>query len=238
MSKSLSFWSARARWVGALFAAFFATSGCASNTAAQPATTPLAVPVAQGFAEAPAPEPVAEPVTTAELRAMLAERRATHLAQLAAYAAAGEFPRNTESDHALNVFVDADGHVCAAANLIVHDGLGDLVQHTARTDNYVILAEVTSGALYDWMLTSGFTQEEIGMIQRPYRRPDPEANAPAILETAAAPPAKSGEQLERERVQAQLTRIHEMLAASSGPAVELAAARLETRPDLLAALTR
>jgi hypothetical protein len=105
----------------------------------------------------------------AELRADLAKRRAMHIQRLRAYADAGMFPQNTYSKNAkLNVFIDEQGKLCAAANLIALDGHRDLVDATAQKNNMIRLADVKDGALMDWMLRSGLTQEEIALIQEPY----------------------------------------------------------------------
>jgi hypothetical protein len=46
-------------------------------------------------------------------------------------------------------------------------GHDDLVDATANDRNFVKLADVTTGPLVDWILTSGLTQEEAVMIQQP-----------------------------------------------------------------------
>ncbi len=123
------------------------------------------------------PNVVAAQTTAAErarVRADLASARRRHLGMLVRYAQAMEFPLNTVQPGMLNVFVDAQGHICAAANLIARDGERDLVDETARTTNFVRLVEVQDGPLLAWMLRSGFTQEEIGQIQEPYAFVEPE----------------------------------------------------------------
>jgi len=104
----------------------------------------------------------------AALRAMLAERRRAHLAELRRYVRQGDFPVNGYQEGMLNVFVDESGHLCAVANLMAFDGRIDMVRATAASTNFVVLRDVREGPLHDWILSSGFTQEEIGMIQEPY----------------------------------------------------------------------
>jgi hypothetical protein len=138
---------------------------------------------AQVVLDAPLPEPTTEiaphevatiaaptppPPTRAVLRATLASRRAAHLAELRRYVDAGVFPVNDVQPGYLNVFRDPSGHLCAVANLMSFDGGGAMVDRTALATNYVRLVEVHEGELYDWILASGFTQEEIGRIQEPY----------------------------------------------------------------------
>jgi hypothetical protein len=192
-----------------------------------------------GFAEPPAAPSIAATasvvLTVAEhdaIRSELAKRRKIHLEQLLAYANAGEFPRNRLAGGPLNIFIDDQGHVCAAANLIRLDGHGDLVKKTARDDNFIVLATVDKGPLYDWMLASGFTQEEIAQIQEPYMpigdleptiEPRPEPHF------AAAPLSPEDE---RKRVQEVLRGVHKLLSANSEKSLNLVTQRLVARPKL------
>lgn len=122
--------------------------------------------VAHAVAELP--PPVAPAPTRAEVRAMLAARRAAHIAELQRYVDAGVFPVNDVQPGYLNVFMDPSGNLCAVANLMAFDGARAMVESTAATTNYIRLVDVHEGALYAWILSSGFTQEEIGQIQEPY----------------------------------------------------------------------
>jgi hypothetical protein len=70
------------------------------------------------------------------------------------------------------VWRDGDGHLCAAATMIDKDGKHELVDQIAKTQNSLRLLDVTEGALMDWILTSGFTLEEIDRIQAPMVYPD------------------------------------------------------------------
>jgi len=141
-------------------AACFVSFGLLSNVAAA------------GFAQAPQMEArVALPIRVApdraELRKALEQRRAKNLAAFRAYRKAGVYPHNTYRFGPLNIWVDADGHLCAAATLIAKDGKRKLVDEQAGVDNQVRLMNVTKGPLLDWILTSGFTIEEIDRIQAP-----------------------------------------------------------------------
>src|SRR6184192_1157858 len=62
------------------------------------------------------------------VRAALAEARAKNLAAFRAYQQKGVFPSNTYQPNQLNVWRDADGHLCAAATIIDQSGQHDLVQ--------------------------------------------------------------------------------------------------------------
>lgn len=94
----------------------------------------------------------------------LAARRAQIIEWLGEYAAAGVYPTN-ESGWPLSVFRDAQGVRCPMAEVIYRSGHGDLVDAVARENNTVRLADVHDGPLYDWMLGSGLTRDEIAMVQ-------------------------------------------------------------------------
>jgi hypothetical protein len=205
-----------------------ACSGAQANRTQTPTATPVVI-----VDEAAA-------IDSAELREQLAARRNLNLDRLLAYANAGEFPLNTMSEGPLNIFVDSDGHICAAANLIDLDGNGPLVQTTAAQDNFILLADVNQGPLMDWMLTSGFTQEEIALIQRPYmpvggRKPveiQPMNNVPEPV-FATVPVSIDAE---RQRVQKVLIGVHTLLSANTKENLGIAMARLEAKPKLAASL--
>lgn len=136
-------------------------------------------------------EPTDQPAATqaaerTEVRAALAKARDAHLAQLKAYAKAGVFPTNALVPRTANIFRDAAGHLCAVANLIHQDGLDDLVDRTAKSQNLVILADLKTGELVDWIASSGFLREEIAQIQAPYvpLKPREEPGAAAARERA------------------------------------------------------
>ena len=112
-------------------------------------------------AEAAQPDPSAAWAT--ELQA----RRARGIEVLAAYEAAGVFPVPNGAPGFQHQFVDAWGHPCAVAQMIIASGHVDLVNATSAAQNDVVLAELTDGPLVAWMLTSGFTREEIAIIQEP-----------------------------------------------------------------------
>lgn len=151
-----------ARSIASFFAAALFTAalaGCPSST-----TTPMDDHGVGRFADPPRPQE--------DLRATLAKNRARHLDQLHDYWMAGAFPKNEVSSVITNIFRDSEGHLCAVANMIQKDGGNDaLIDETARAHNTIRLADVSAGPLYDWILTSGFTQEEIAMIQVPYMSP-------------------------------------------------------------------
>ncbi len=201
--------------------AFLCTSVVACTKSAPIHTTP----------STPAPTPtivVADPVepSTVEqehdvLRAELSAARKANLQRLEAYALEGAFPRNREQPGLLNVFQDKEGHLCAVANLINLDGHQGLIASTAATDNFIVLASVTEGPLLEWILDSGFTQEEIGMIQVPYMgefdgRGEPILDGPKIVDARAT---------EVDRVRAALLAVHKNISENSKFALDVAVER-------------
>jgi hypothetical protein len=106
------------------------------------------------------------------VKAALTKRRDHNLAAFHAYWKGGVYPHNTYRTGPLNVWRDADGHLCAAATMIAMDGHDVLAQKTGDANNNIRLLDVTNGELLDWMLTSGLTIEDIDMIQMPaFREP-------------------------------------------------------------------
>jgi hypothetical protein len=130
---------------------------------ARPPTAQIELPTGDGAA-------VAMPMRSldrATIRAKLLERRAQNLAYFRAYQKKGVFPANTFVTGELNVWLDDFGNFCAAASIIKASGHEDLVKRVGEQTNFIRLKDVKQGPLMDWMLTSGFTKEEIVAIQAP-----------------------------------------------------------------------
>jgi hypothetical protein len=157
----------------------------------------------------------------AEVIKALKARRAHNLASFRAYRKGGVYPHNTVRPGPLNIWIDVDGHLCAAATMVAKDGKRDLVNETATTNNNIRLLDVTKGALMDWMVTSGFTIEEIDRIQMPDFQPE----MPAVDYTA---------------VDAQLAvgyaKTDGWLVKNEKSSLEVAARRLLQQPFLARAL--
>ncbi len=171
-------------------------------------------------------------VDSALLRERLTARRQLNLDRLHAYALAGQFPINDVRPGMLNIFIDDEGHICAAANLIHLDGHKDLVKSTAKKSNYIVLAQVKQGPLMNWMLTSGFTQEEIALIQEPYFFDD------RVIEPAPAPqPKLTKREIEVARVRGVLLAVHKQLSANSKKSLDLLAERLQSHRMLAISFT-
>ena len=117
------------------------------------------------------------------IRAALTIARAHNIAAFEGYVRRGSYPSNTFTTNIANVWRDRDGHLCAAATMIDTSGAHALVKLVAEQNNFIKLADVKQGPLMDWMLTSGLTQDEVAMIQKPFT-PVAKPNAPVEQDSA------------------------------------------------------
>jgi hypothetical protein len=181
--------------------------------------------VAGSFASAPQDPPVAampmpvvrEAPTQAQVIKALKDRRAKNLKSFVAYRKGGVYPHNNWRRGPLNVWRDADGHLCAAATMMDKDGKHELVDELAKTNNFIRLMDVVEGPALDWILTSGFTIEEIDRIQAPMIEPDM-----PIVDYRA----------EDQKLAAGYLKTEKALVKSQKASLELAAKRLMENPDL------
>jgi hypothetical protein len=172
-------------------------------------------------------------VDRAAVRAKLAEQRAANLARFRAYRTGGSYPSNVYTPGFANVWRDQDGRYCAAATIIRASGEGVLVATVAAENNFIKLADVTSGALMDWILTSGLTQAELALIQRPFmpvtKRPELQPPQPIVVDTGLRA-------AETRRLAKLYAGIDGKLVASQQDSLERATDRLMQHPELAAAL--
>lgn len=167
-------------------------------------------------------DPVAAPVLDrAEVRAALAEARATNLARFRAYHRASSYPANRASAAPLNVWRDDDGRLCAAATMIYASGLHEVVERTAVDANFIKLADVREGALFDWILVSGFTQTEVATIQVPF---------------VPQPAERERQRATQQQLARTYRNVDAMLVHRAARSLEIATDRLMARPDLAARL--
>lgn len=189
----------------------------------------------QRFARAPmadriasiAPQPDVAPiaVTRAAVRVKLAQARAANLQRFRAYQAKGVFPSNTFDNRKLNVWMDEDGHLCAAATIINASGQTDLVQKVAEQNNFIRLADVRQGPLMSWILTSGLTQQEIAAIQEPFM---PVYREQPVVE----PDLRSAE---NQRLLRTYKQVEAQILKNQKKSLDLAVDRLMKNPALAAA---
>jgi hypothetical protein len=158
----------------------------------------------------------------ATVRAKLVEQRAANLARFRAYQQAGVFPSNTYDHRKLNVWMDEQGHICAAATIISASGHADLVDQVAEQSNFIRLGDVKQGPLMDWILTSGLTQAEIAAIQEPFMpvyRQDPEIDPKLRM-------------AEDARLLRKYKQVEAMIAKNQKQSLDSATDRLMKRQDL------
>ena len=105
-------------------------------------------------------------IDRAMLRAKLAERRELNVKRFLAYRESRIYPVLTTpgTEH---LWYDAAGHLCAAATMISADWGREVTMRVGAKDLHLKLADVTSGPLADWILTSGLAKHEIVAIQVP-----------------------------------------------------------------------
>jgi hypothetical protein len=167
----------------------------------------------------------------ATVRAALVKARAANLAAFRAYQRKGAYPNNTYKGGKLNVWIDEDGHLCAAATIIQMSGQVDLVARVAEQNNFMRLRDVKQGPLMDWILMSGFTQDELVMIQEPFIGVDRE---PQLEPTPANPVVVDGKlrKTEDSRLRAKYRAIDKQLVKFQTKSLDTAVDRLMKRPAL------
>ncbi len=208
--------------VGSLLAAL--ASSAIAGSFAQP-------PPASG---APSAQ-VERTVSRAAVRAKLATMRAANLDRFRDYQKAGVFPSNTYLNKKLNVWIDADGHLCAAATIINASGMQDLVMQTAEDNNFIRLGDVRDGALMDWILTSGLTQDEIAAIQEPFMPVGEPSRSPEPMPIKVAAPARTAED---QRLAAKYKQVEQQIVRAARASLDIATDRLMAQPDLAAQFLR
>jgi hypothetical protein len=167
------------------------------------------------------------------VRAKLAANRQANLGRFRAYQAAGVFPSNTYTKSKLNVWLDEQGHFCAAATIIRSSGRVDLANSVAAQNNFIRLGDVRQGPVMDWILTSGLTQVEIAAIQEPFEgvgggwRDEPE---PVV----AVDPALR--KREDARLMAKYKQVEAQIVKNAAASLDAATDRLMKNPALAAQL--
>lgn len=181
--------------------------------------------------------PLAAP-NRADVRAALVELRAKNLASFRTYWKGGVYPSNVYSSKLLNVWRDEDGHFCAAATIMVKSGSEALAIELADDNNFIRLADVEQGPVMDWILTSGFTQEELVSIQKPFmgvaKRPSHEQPQPVAMPLQRMKPVIDARlrKAETARLLAKYKVVDKQLTAKQKKSLELAVDRLMQQPAL------
>jgi hypothetical protein len=176
------------------------------------------------------PTPQLSDAARARLKKVLAAHRAKNVGAFRAYARRGVYPHNYINNGALNVWIDNDGHMCAAATMIFRSGAKSLVRQTAKDNNYIRLADVTDGPLMDWILTSGLTHAEVIAIQAPM------VGMPNDRGQEFVPGLQDWRIAEDARLRAGYDETLKQLAANKSDSLDAAIDALIWRPDLVAKL--
>jgi uncharacterized protein YjbI with pentapeptide repeats len=121
---------------------------------------------------------------------ILRVNRALQIERLRQYARRGLFPINEHhSSGPIPIFVDRHDTACAVGHLMRESGWNDAVEEIARHNNHVYVPDAYDGPLVDWVLQSGLTQEEAGLIQPAYGpscRPFADLNLDGIVDWSDA----------------------------------------------------
>jgi antitoxin component YwqK of YwqJK toxin-antitoxin module len=103
-----------------------------------------------------------------ELSANQQLARKKNLDILHEYILAGNFPKNYYKSFRTPVFIDEHGTHCAVGYLMMRTGHDDLAQRISSNDNYVFVKKIDDAELPDWQQASGFSVEELALIQPSY----------------------------------------------------------------------
>lgn len=173
---------------------------------------------------------IAPPVVDrAKVRAKLLENRRANIARFHAYRIAGVYPSNVFTSTLGNIWRDQQGHFCAAATIIRASGEVELVERIAEENNFFRIVDVSQGPVMDWILTSGLTQAELVMIQKPFR---PVTTRPVLEPTEEIAIGPTLRAAETRRLAKLYKEIEKKLAKSQRASLELAVDRLMKNPAL------
>jgi len=103
----------------------------------------------------------------AAVRAKLAARRELVMQRFLAYREARVYPVNFLGGGFRHVWLDNNGNLCAAATLVSKDWGRDAAIRAGEANPEIKIADVKSGPLADWVLTTGLTHAELVAIQVP-----------------------------------------------------------------------
>ena len=87
---------------------------------------------------------------------------------LADYAQRGRFPINYYRLQRIPVFIDEHDTYCAVGYLMRHTGHGAMARRIAAANNYAWVREIAEPGLAAWQLASGFSLDELKLIQGAY----------------------------------------------------------------------
>ncbi|MBL0127211.1 MAG: hypothetical protein IPP83_07060 [Flavobacteriales bacterium] len=105
---------------------------------------------------------------TSHLTADQLTSRTELIAVLADYAQQGRFPINYYRHVRIPVFIDEHDTHCAVGYLMQYTGCEAMARRIATTNNYAWVREITDPELGAWQIASGFSLDELKLIQGAY----------------------------------------------------------------------
>ncbi|MCC5941474.1 MAG: hypothetical protein JJU37_08020 [Balneolaceae bacterium] len=97
------------------------------------------------------------------------KNRTRYLDLLADYTAAGDFPHNDgHPDDRRPTFISDDGNICAVGYLVEKSLGRDIAEKVNESFKYSFIQEIDHPVFNKWVKDSGFTLEELAMIQPMY----------------------------------------------------------------------
>ncbi|MCU0432979.1 MAG: hypothetical protein MUC87_05955 [Bacteroidia bacterium] len=106
--------------------------------------------------------------STSHLSKAQLESRAQMLKWLSEYREAGQFPFNYYRLERIPVFIDEHQTHCAVGYLMMKSGHDDMARRIAAADNYAWVKDIHDAGLPAWQQASGFTVDELKLIQGAY----------------------------------------------------------------------
>lgn len=128
-----------------------------------------------------------------DLPSELQQRRRAGLDALHAYVVAGRYPHNDDfAGRLVPYFIDDAGRACAVAHIVISSGHAELARAVARSQNNAHLREMRVPGLAEWIGSSGFTFDELALIQPEYCG-GCETYEPCFVGTCAGSPGETWE---------------------------------------------
>ena len=90
------------------------------------------------------------------------------IAVLEDYARQGRFPINYYRQERVPVFIDEHDTYCAVGFLMRHSGHEAMAHRISATDNFAWVRDITDPELGPWQLASGFSLDELKLVQGAY----------------------------------------------------------------------
>lgn len=112
--------------------------------------------------------PILKKADTRELSSAQLVMRKHLITVLSDYRLQGNFPLNYYRSERIPVFIDEHNTHCAVGYLMKETGYENLALQISQTDNYVWVKDLKGEEVLEWQQLSGFTLEELKLIQGAY----------------------------------------------------------------------